>query len=78
MNEEDILHLCRVLKKVDFNEEDFTFYILYSFIINHYPNTNIQELEMSEEVGDFKDRLLDVLDHVKKRDYVNKSTLRLV
>jgi len=54
-------------KQVPFNEEDFVFYVLYLYMNTHFPKAGVFELEMSEEVNDLKDALLDVFDIVRTR-----------
>ena len=65
MTTEDTSVINKIFKKVDFNDEDFSFYILYPFIITHYPDANIMELDLSEKADNFKDALVDVLDLIR-------------
>ena len=78
MTKTDLKALERIAAKINFDEEDITHYLIYSFILNHYPGTNIIELDMAAQTNDFKDALSDVLDYVKYKDELRKSVFTIV
>ena len=77
MTSKEIKRYSKILKQINFNEDDFTFYVLYAFIINHYPNTDIQKLQYINEIEPFQDALEDVLNYVKERDEKKKKASKI-
>ncbi len=77
MTKKEIKRYSKILKQINFNEEDFTFYVLYAFIINHYPNTDIQKLQYIDEIEPFQDALEDVLNYVKESNKKNKKASKI-
>lgn len=67
LTEQERATILEYFKQVPFSEEDFVFFVLYLYMNTHYPNTSVFELEISEEVNNLKDALLDVFDLVRSR-----------
>lgn len=59
-----------VLKGLEFNEDDFTFSVLSSFIATHQPKVNIQEFQHTKEIEDYQNALKKVLECAKIENYV--------
>ena len=78
MTSKEIKRYSKILKQINFNEEDFTFYVLFAFIINHYPNTDIQKLQYIDEIEPFQDALEDILKYVKNNDLANTRFIKSV
>ncbi len=78
MKESDRLVYCKILKGIPFNESEFAFWVLDAFIITHYLDTNIQQLQYTDEIEKFQDALEEVFKLVKDMDSFNKCMLNIV
>jgi hypothetical protein len=67
-----------VLKEVEYNEETFTFIVLYSFINMYYLDTDITALHVTEEIENFQNALEDVLNIVRDFDNHKKTILKVI
>lgn len=66
IDKEDGKGFWNALRGLQFNEYDFTEYVLYTFILANYPNADIGILKGTKEVEKFQDALEEVLNYVKK------------
>ena len=73
MTNKEYKKYSKILKQINFNEDDFTFCVLCAFIINHYPNTDIQKLQYIDEIEPFQDALEDILNYVKNSSKKKKK-----
>jgi hypothetical protein len=65
LTEEERNTLKKFYKQVQFNDDDFVYYVLFSFILSHYPHCDVFELDETLELDNLKDALIDVFHLVK-------------